>query len=374
MIRPLIESLLWAILGCMFFLLLVLGLVLCVLILRILIFKGPIIKPGSSVPFGIVDMHCHTAGIGAGGSEALISDALRSSWRFRVYLKIFGSSEKELLAHGDESIMAGINESIEESKYVSKAVILAMDAPYTDEGKLDESAIEVWVPNRFVGERVKNYPNLLFAASVHPLRADALEELEWSKNIGAVLVKWLPNIQNIDPSDERIVGYYKKLVELDLPLLTHTGDEDSFSRTDNRLGDPKLLELPLSLGVRVIAAHVASAGESEGQCNVERLVEMMPKFPNLVADISTLTQFNRKRFLPRVLDDERLKDRLLYGTDHPLTNTPMVSPWLYPMRLTFGQMWTLSRIKNPWDRDVQLKAALGVPSTVFEASGRYLGV
>lgn len=319
-------------------------------------------------------MHCHTAGIGAGGSEARISTALRSSWRFRVYLWIFGCSEKILLAKGDHSIMEGIDRSIGESKYVAKAVILAMDAPYGADGRIDDGAVEVWVPNRFVGERVKSYPNLLFGASVHPLRYDALEELEWSKANGAVLVKWLPNIQNIDPSDQRIVPFYRKLVELDLPLLTHVGDEESFSRTNNLLGDPERLQLPLKLGVRVVAAHVATSGKNEGQCNVQRLLDLLPKYPNLVADISTLTQFNRKRHLPAVLADERLKGRLLYGTDHPLTNTPMVSPWLYPFRLTFGQMWRLSRIKNPWDRDVALKAALGVPTEVFEESGRYLGV
>ncbi len=345
-----------------------------VLVLRILLFKGPIAQPCEALPRGVVDMHCHTAGIGAGGSEARISAALQGSWRFRVYLRIFGTSEKILRARGDRSIMEDIDRMIGESEHVDKAVILAMDAPHRDDGSLDLEAVEVWVPNRFVGESVKDFENLLFAASVHPLREDALEELQWSKDNGAVLVKWLPNIQNIDPSDERIVPYYKKLVELDLPLLTHAGDEDSFSRTNNRLGDPKLLELPLSLGVRVIAAHVASSGKNEHQCNVERLLELMLRFPNLVADVSTLTQFNRKRFLPAVLADERLRGRLLYGTDHPLTNTPMVSPWLYPLRLTLGQMWQLSRIKNPWDRDVALKAALGVRREVFEQSGRYLGV
>ncbi|MDQ8181169.1 amidohydrolase family protein [Pelagicoccus sp. SDUM812005] len=358
----------------MLFLLLFLGALGCLALTRALLWKGPMGPVAEALPEGVVDMHCHTAGIGAGGSEARISAALRASWRFRVYLKIFGCSEKLLTQHGDCFIMDGINRSVGESKRVRAAVILAMDAPYRDDGSLDEDAVEVWVPNRFVGEAVAAYEHLLFGASVHPLRPDALEELEWSKAKGAVLVKWLPNIQNIDPSDERLAPYYRKLVELDLPLLTHTGHEDSFSRTDNRLGDPKLLELPLSLGVRVIAAHVASAGENEGQCNVERLLELMPRFPNLVADISTLTQFNRKRFLPRVLREERLRGRLLYGTDHPLTNTPMVSAWLYPLRLTLGQMWRISRVGNPWDRDVMLKAALGVPAEVFERSGRYLGV
>jgi hypothetical protein len=33
--------------------------------------------------------------------------------------------------------------------------------------------------------------------------------------------------------------------------------------------------------------------------------------------------------------------------------------------LKLSQMWRISRIKNPWDRDVALKQALGVPAEVF---------
>ncbi len=340
---------------------------------RMLRFRGPFRVPVAP-PTGIVDMHCHTAGIGSGRSGAWVSDALRQSWKFGLYLKIFGTSEKELIEKGDGRVMEIIATSIRESKLVDSAVILAMDAPYTSEGQLDCAAGEVYVPNRFVGEQVKAFPELLFGASVHPNREDALEELEWSKGNGAVLLKWLPNIQGINPSDERFVPYYEKLVELDLPLLSHVGDEDSFSQTDNALGDPHLLKLPLECGVRVIAAHVASSGSNDGQDNVERLLEMMPRYPNLVADLSTLTQWNRRKYLNTVLNDPRLEGRLMYGTDYPLTNTPLVTPWQYWRNLSFAQMWSLSRIRNSWDRDVRLKAALGVPAEVFTMSGRFLSI
>lgn len=210
--------------------------------------------------------------------------------------------------------------------------------------------------------------------SVHPGRKDALEELEWFKATGAVLVKWLPNIQNIDPSDERYRSYYGKLVELDLPLLTHVGDEDSFTQTNNTLGDPRLLRLPLECGVRVIAAHVASSGESDGQDNVERLLEMMPEFPNLFADISTLTQMNRKKHLPLVLNNPRLDGRLMCGTDYPQTNTPLVTSLQFFMNLRLRQIRDLLRTRNSWDRDVNLKAALGMWPEVFALSRTFLKI
>jgi len=351
-----------------------LGIICALLIVRLLCFKGPMRSPVSPPPTGILDMHCHAAGFGAGESGAWVSPALRNSWKFNLYLKIFGTNEKTVSAQGDQIVMDIIARSLRESVHVDAAVILALDAPYTIEGELNCAAGEACVPNRFVGEAVKAHPELYFGASVHPNRHDALSELEWSKANGAVFVKWLPNIQDINPADERYVAYYNKLVELDLPLLTHVGDEDSFSKTNNALGDPHLLHLALQCGVRVIAAHVASSGTSDGQCNVERLLEMMPQYPNLMADLSTLTQFNRRKHFPTVLNDTRLKGRLMYGTDYPLTNTPLVSPLQYFLRLDLKQLWQLMRTKNSWDRDVRLKAALGVPPEVFRFSREFLGL
>jgi predicted TIM-barrel fold metal-dependent hydrolase len=350
------------------------SLLLATVVGRRILFHGPLRTPVSPPPGGIIDMHCHTAGIGAGGSGAWISDEMRNSWKFRLYLRVFGSDEKTLTVRGDALLMEIIARSIRESVHVDGAVILAMDAPYDAEGRVDKAIGEVFVPNRFVGEAVKAHPELYFGASVHPNRVDALEELEWSRANGAVFVKWLPNIQGIDPSERRYVPFYEKLVALDLPLLTHVGDEDSFSKTNNALGDPHRLRLPLECGVRVIAAHVASAGVSDGQCNVERVLEMMPEFPNLVADISTLTQWNRRKHLRKVLQDPRLEGRLMYGTDYPLTNTPLVTPLQYLLQLRIGEMWRLFRTRNSWDRDVRLKAALGVPPEVFRMSREYLGL
>ncbi len=350
------------------------GFILILLILRLILFRGPMRAPVAPPPIGIVDMHCHTAGIGAGDSGAWVSNTLRNSWKFRLYLKLFGSDEKTLNEQGDKLLVDIIARSIRESVHVDGAVILALDAPYSDDGEMDQLAGEVYVPNRFVAEAVKPYPELYFGASVHPNRKDALAELTWSKRQGAVFVKWLPNIQHIDPSNERYRPYYQRMAELDLPLLTHVGDEDSFSRTNNSLGDPRLLKLPLECGVRVIAAHVASSGKSQGQCNVERLLEMMPDHPNLVADISTLSQANRIKHFPKVLNDPRLDGRLLYGTDYPLTVTPLVSPLLYPLHLTCRQLWDIYRTRNSWDRNVKLKAALGTPSEIFLRSRDFLGL
>tara|TARA_B100001057_G_scaffold495686_1_gene595296 strand:+ start:4517 stop:4669 length:153 start_codon:yes stop_codon:yes gene_type:complete len=50
-------------------------------------------------------MHCHTAGIGEGGSGAWKSEELRQSWKSLLYLKIFKSSHAMLQAKGYQAIL-----------------------------------------------------------------------------------------------------------------------------------------------------------------------------------------------------------------------------------------------------------------------------
>ena len=182
-------------------------------------------------------------------------------------------------------------------------------------------------------------------------------------------MKWLPSIQHIDPADARLTPFYLKLKELGLPLLTHTGAESSFTLTRDDLGDPERLRLPLSLGVTVIAAHAASNGSNHGESNYDRFLRLCRAFPNLYADISALTQMNRLGQLQRVIKNRELHGRLLYGTDMPLLNTGLVTPFAFPSSLSPRQMHAIARIVNPWDQDVALKEALGVSEDVFHKAG-----
>ena len=295
----------------------------------------------------IVDMHCHVAGIGAGESGCFVSDSIRQSWRYRIFLKAFGVTEKDLFREGDELVLTRLSESLALSRSVSSAVVLAMDGVVGEDGVLDRNKTEMYIPNEFIAAGVRKYPNLLFGASVNPYRRDALERLEKAAQEGAVLVKWLPSIMHIDPSDKRLVPFYLKLKELGLPLLTHTGEERSFTRSRDELGDPELLRLPLSLGVTVIAAHSGCSGSSRGESNYDRFVRLCREYPNLYGDISSLTQINRLGRLRRVLKQLELRGRLLYGTDMPLINTAIVSPVAFLFRLSPARMIALARIEIP---------------------------
>lgn len=318
----------------------------------------------------IIDVHCHTAGIGAGGSGCFVSGAMRRNIRFPFFLKSFGVTEQELQQRGDVLVLERLSRRLAESNHVAAAVVLAMDGVVDAGGKLDEAATEICIPNEYLGRECRNHPNLLFGASVNPRRPDALERLDRVAEDGAVLLKWLPAIQDIDPADARLKPFYRRLRELGLPLLTHTGTEESFTRADNRLSDPLRLRGALDEGVAVIAAHCASNGRSDGQANLQRLLALFDEYPNLHADISALTQANRLGHLSRVLRHGSIHQRLLYGSDMPIINSFITSPWWHAGRIPLAAARRIAAIRNPWDRDVELKRALGVTEEVLGNSGK----
>lgn len=314
----------------------------------------------------IVDWHVHVAGLGYGNSGAFINEEMHNNYRFRFFMKWMDVSEDELVTFGDQIVIQKLSKKIAASKYVDQAVVLAMDGvinPAT--GELDRKSTQFYIPNDYIARETARYSNLLFGASINPNRKDAIKLLEKVVGQGAVLVKWIPSIMHIDPADEKLIPFYRKMAELNIPLLTHTGMEKSFPNTRDELADPHRLVLPLQQGVTVIAAHIATTGKSEGQDNFERILPMFEKYPNLYTEISSLTQFNKRGYLARALQVPGLRERMLYGTDWPLQYFPLVSPWYHTNHIGIQNARRVSRIKNKWDRDIELKRAFGVPDSVF---------
>lgn len=320
----------------------------------------------------VIDIHCHAAGIGAGNSGCFLSPAMQRSWKTRFYFRAFGVSEPELRLEGDGLIMKRLSGRLAESSRVQAAVVLALDGAVDSRGELDRERTELYVCNDFLAAQCRQYDNLHFGASVNPLRRDALERLDKAAADGAVLLKWLPSIQGADPADRRLIPFFRRLADLGLPLLVHTGEEESFTRAENHLADPARLRLALEEGVTVIAAHCASNGKNGGERNLSRLLPLFTGFPNLYADISALTLANRLGHLQKVLRHTELHDRLLYGSDMPLLATGLTTPWLQLFSIGLGESRRLANIANPWDRDVALNLAIGVPEPVLTRAANIL--
>ena len=99
------------------------------------------------------------------------------------------------------------------------------------------------------------------------------------------------------------------------------------------LGNPLALRHPLDAGVRVVAAHCASLGESPDLDadadparaprvrNIDLFARLMrePRYAALLhGDLSAVTQANRAGPCPEILDAAAWHGRLLNGSDYPL--------------------------------------------------------
>ena len=319
-----------------------------------------------------LDMHVHIAGIGSEGSGCYINPAMKDNFRFSFFLRALDVNLEELETLGDSFLVEKLSKKIAASKRVKKAVILAMDGVMDQQGMLDKVLTQVYVPNEYVAHQASKYDNLLFGASINPHRSDALEKLEWAKSNGAILVKWIPSIMKIDPSDATIIPFYEKMVALGLPLLSHAGQERAFAHAEDAYCDPLRLVLPLKLGVTVIAAHMATTGTYEEEPSFNRILPLLERYPNLYSDISSLTQINKRGYLFEALKIEGLSRKLIYGSDWPLQFVPLIHPVYHFPHISLTLVKSIAQIENQWDRDVALKEAMGVPEDVFLRSAELL--
>ena len=118
------------------------------------------------------------------------------------------------------------------------------------------------------------------------------------------MVKWLPNAMGIDAADPALDDYYATLVELDLVLLAHVGEEQAVEADElQRLGNPLRFRHALDAGVTVVMAHCASLGDSE---DLDHPGQRVPSFElflrlmdepqhegRLFGEISAMLQANR---------------------------------------------------------------------------------
>lgn len=222
-----------------------------------------------------------------------------------------------------------------------KHVLLAFDQHYSYEGTVVSEHSIAYTPNQYVDKICSQVPEGRFvrSCSIHPYRADALDELRKMHAAGARLIKWLPPAMNIDPMNERCIPFYELCRELGMVILSHGGEERAVDSTqDNQeLGNPLRLRLPLKHGVKIIVAHCASLGSAldldmeEPRTKKEcfdlwvRLMEEPQWVGLLYADISAITFINRIPYLKRLLTMPKLFPRLVHGSDYPLVCLPVLN-------------------------------------------------
>ena len=306
-----------------------------------------------------LDVHVHVLGVGTGGSGCWMHEAMRASssaraglWNLRLY---FGQPDL------DQAYVRYILERVARAGFLKQVVLLANDWTHTAAGERDERRTPFFTPNSYVARLAREHRECLFGASIHPYRPDALDALDRAAEEGAVLVKWIPNVQAIDLRDRRCRAFYRRLADHRLALLPHVGDERALLVAGQEYGDPRALVVPLEEGVTVIAAHVATLGARDGRANVDRLADLFPRWPNLYADTSALTLVTRWRSLLRLAERTDLHGRLIHGSDFPLP--PAAT--LFAGRVRWPRWWNAWKRENGFRRDFEIKQALGLPEAIY---------
>lgn len=251
---------------------------------------------------------------------------------------------------------------------VNAAVVLAFDAVHDSEGKRDSARTHFEVANDYVRDVTRTYPGLFYGASIHPYRRDAVAELERVARDGAVLIKWLPITQDIDPSDARCVPFYEALAHLGIPLLSHTGWERTLPTANTRVADPALLRPALERGVTVIMAHCGTRSFYGESCHVDSFMRMAREWERCYGDTSALNLPTRAYGWRRLLDDDVVREKLVHGSDWPILPLPPLR------RVGLAGAVSLLRERNWMRRDALVKQRLGLEGDYWTRAARLLRV
>jgi predicted TIM-barrel fold metal-dependent hydrolase len=316
----------------------------------------------------IIDAHVHIVGDGSSGSGCWVRTSGYYRLLARFMLSHIGLPQSALNGDLDRLYLERLLDFIRTSS-IAKAVILAQENTYDDGGRLAEGFGSAYVPNSYVISLAAKHPELLPAVSIHPGRADALDELERCLSGGAVMLKLLPNCQNVNYSDKRFLPFWQRMADSGLPLLSHTGGEKTLPQWNAAYADPALLETVLDCGVTVIAAHSGTRSFLDPDY-FDTFAGLARRYPNLYGDISALNHPVRIYGLVRLLREPDLLERTVHGSDFPV---PVHGHWAWMRALISRDV--LKRCganPNVLERDYQLKSAMGLPPAVFTRVGKLL--
>ena len=311
-----------------------------------------------------IDCHVHIVGNGTGDTGCWYRPRGLTRYGAPFMVRGVGLPRSALKGNLDGLYAAQVLAHIRESS-LDAAVILAQEEPHHDNGERIEDSASFYVPNDFVLRLAREHPEFLPAVSIHPARRDALDELDRCLAEGAVMLKCLPNCQNMDWNNTRYTRFLERMAESGLILLAHTGSERTMPVIAPQLASPRVLTRALEIGVTCIAAHCGTGTIMLDPDYFDVFVEMTRRFPRLYGDNSALAALTfrlRPSALRQMLEPE-LATRILHGSDVPV---PVSGAAMWAFGMMNWRDWRASaRVANPVERDAQLKRAMGFPEETF---------
>lgn len=315
-----------------------------------------------------IDMHVHLVGNGSGGTGCWLRVTGWHRALAALMLRHVGLPADAMTRDLDQLFVVRLLEQVRSSS-LGAVVILAQDDVHDDQGRVMQGVGSFYVPNDYVLSLAQRHPEFLPAVSIHPARPDAMEELDRCLAVGAVMMKCLPNCQNINCNDRRLIKFWERMAEARLPLLAHTGGEHTLPVVRREYADPRVLTLPLECGVTVIAAHSATKSGLFDPEYFHVFAEMIRRFPSFYGDTSAFNVPMRGRHVLECLR-EPLASRLVHGSDYPV---PVNGHFAWGGGfVSWSDFRRCQKITNILERDYQLKLAMGFPPEHFTRIGSLL--
>lgn len=322
----------------------------------------------------IIDIHVHYGSPLDEETGCYWSEKFQKTAAYVAMLLVTKSLFKKASPARIKKVLFG---AIKKSKLVSRSVVLALDEVYDKDGVKHPEWTHMHVPNKYVAKLSADNEKILFGASVHPYRPDWEAELDYCIQHGAVLCKWIPSSQQIDPSFHKCLPFFRKLAKHNLPLLCHAGPEYTIPTSDDNyitFNNPVYLKNALNIGVTVIIAHCAlpyfGIFEEEYKDDFEDMKKLFAEAEaqdwKLYADLSAVATTFRSFYMENIVTKFDHK-RLLFGSDYPIPSSILS----YNKSDNFFQ-WLKFIIKevlktgNPLDQNYKLLKAMGFEQIVFE--------
>ncbi len=308
-----------------------------------------------------IDGHVHAIGTGRNGSGCWYRPRGFTRLGEPILLRAMGLSARALREDFETLYTAALREQIAEAG-LDAVVLLAHEEAYRDDGTRIEGSGSFYVPNAYVLGLAARHREFLAAVSIHPSRPDAGEELEKAVAGGAVMLKCLPNVQNMDWNDRRHRKFLERMAEAGLILLAHTGSERTMPVLRPDLASPRVLTQALEIGVTCIAAHCGTGMMALDPDYFDEFVAMTRRHQNLYGDNSALAGLSlrfRPRQMRRIREDPELAARIIHGSDAPVPASGLALAALG--MIGWDDHAAAARHRGLLARDLALKRALGFP-------------
>ncbi|HYO11359.1 MAG TPA: amidohydrolase family protein [Tepidisphaeraceae bacterium] len=311
----------------------------------------------------VIDCHVHVSAVAE--AHGLMSPRLLASLPFRFMRWRLGLDPESPAFDAD--LEALMDRLIGDTPGLDAAVVLAFDAVHDRDGHIDLANTHLYVKNDYALEVCARHPRrMLFGASIHPYRRDAVAELQRCAAAGAALIKWLPIVQNFNPADPKCEPFYEALAALRVPLLCHTGGEQSLPNLDASVADPDLLVPALKRGVTVIMAHCGTRSTARDKDYLPAFVRLAREFEHCYGDTAALSLPTRSYAYDVILSDALVRQKLVHGSDWPILPVP---PAMHVRLIDGLRLW---RQRNWLKRDVLIKREIGFDDAYWQRAAKVL--